>query len=95
MGIVAPHDTLSISLRQTDTFKRLRPDAGSPRPSMLYQLTVKRWIINIGASLGATDGIFAAGNAVAGQGGSARAAWQRVIDRWNWGAISGWARAAG
>ena len=53
------------------TFKRLGQTLKSALLDMLYQLTVKRWIINIGASFGATGGIFAAGNAVAGQGGGA------------------------
>lgn len=53
------------------TFKRLGQTLKAALLDMLYQMTVKRWIINIGASMGATGGIFAAGNAVAGQGGSA------------------------
>ena len=51
------------------TFKRLGQTLKAALLDMLYQMTVKRWIINIGASMGATGGIFAAGNAVAGQGG--------------------------
>lgn len=66
------HDTfVNIFEDGAGTFKRLGQTLKAALLDMLYQMTVKRWIINIGASLGATGGIFAAGNAVAGQGGSA------------------------
>lgn len=48
------------------TFKRLGQTLKSALLDMLYQLTVKRWIINIGASFGATGGIFGEGQGGAG-----------------------------
>lgn len=48
------------------TFKRLGQTLKSALLDMLYQLTVKRWIINIGASFGATGGIFGDGQGGAG-----------------------------
>lgn len=48
------------------TFKRLGQTLKSALLDMLYQLTVKRWIINIGASFGATGGIFGEGHGGAG-----------------------------
>ena len=51
------------------TFKRLGQTLKAALLDMLYQMTVKRWIINIGASMGVTGGIFGAGQAMAGQGG--------------------------
>ena len=66
------HDTfVNIFEDGAGTFKRLGQTLKAALLDMLYQITVKRWIINIGASLGATGGIFAAGNAVAGQGAGA------------------------
>jgi len=65
------HDTfVNIFEDGAGTFKRLGQTLKAALLDMLYQMTVKRWIINIGASMGATGGIFAAGSAMAGQGGS-------------------------
>lgn len=87
------HDTfVNIFEDGAGTFKRLGQTLKAALLDMLYQMTVKRWIINIGASMGATGGIFAAGNAVAGQGGSALGLLGNASSiAGNWGAISGWA----
>ncbi len=49
------------------TFKRLGQTLKAALLDMLYQMTVKRWIINIGASIGGVAGV--AGSAMAGQDG--------------------------
>ena len=87
------HDTfVNIFEDGAGTFKRLGQTLKAALLDMLYQLTVRKWIINIGVSMGATGGIFAAGNAAAGQGGSALGLLGNASSiAGNWGAISGWA----
>lgn len=88
------HDTfVNIFEDGAGTFKRLGQTLKAALLDMLYQMTVKRWIISIGASMGATGGIFAAGNAMAGQGGGSALGLlgNAASIAGNWGAISGWA----
>ena len=61
------HDTfVNIFEDGAGTFKRLGQTLKAALLDMLYQMTVKRWIINIGASFGATGGIFGEGQGGAG-----------------------------
>ena len=87
------HDVfVNMSEDGEGTIKRLGKTLKASLWDMLYQLTVRKWIINIGVSMGATGGIFAAGNAAAGQGGSALGLLGNASSiAGNWGAISGWA----
>ncbi|HOV20251.1 MAG TPA: hypothetical protein PLK10_12520, partial [Ottowia sp.] len=64
------HDVfVNMSEDGEGTIKRLGKTLKASLWDMLYQLTVRKWIINIGASMGVTGGIFGAGQAMAGQGG--------------------------
>ncbi len=67
------HDTwLSLGKGGTDTLKKLGDTLKSSILEMLYQLTVKKWIINIGASI--SNSLFGSGDAASAAANAATSA---------------------
>lgn len=85
------HDTfISIFDSGKSAFDRLKDTLKNGLLDLLYQMTIKKWIFNIGASVtGGASGIASAADAVSGGGGAGSIGSMIGIGKSIYGAISG------